>query len=138
MPDAGRLAIILHGSLALWKALAVVLIGLGIGLDPRDPGECVVEMLLLMGALNLPQMGIGFATLAGWPPALWIGTIFSLFHLAFGSACLLTSLLTFGGLFDDPDTVWLLFCILIIPACIQLLAYVVALIAQRACRRGLR
>jgi hypothetical protein len=47
-------------------------------------------------------------------------------------------LLTFGGLFDDPDTRWLLFCVLIVPACIQLLAYVVALVAQRACREGLR
>jgi hypothetical protein len=136
--DAGRLAIFLHGSLALWKALAVVLIALGIGLVPRDPGACVVQLLVLIGILNVPQMGIGLATLAGWPPAVWIGTILSLFDLAFGLACLLTSLLTLGGLFDDPDTRGLLFCILIIPACIQLLAYVVALIAQRACRDSLR
>jgi hypothetical protein len=40
--DAGRLAIVLHGALALWKALAVVLIALGIGLVPRDPG-CTVH-----------------------------------------------------------------------------------------------
>jgi hypothetical protein len=138
VPDAGRLAIILHGSLALWKALAVVLIALGIGIVPRDPGECVFQALVVIGILNVPQMGIGFATLAGWPPALWVGTILSLVHLAFGSACLLFSLLTFGGLLDDADTRWLLFCILIIPACIQLLAYVVALIAQRACRDALR
>jgi serine/threonine protein kinase len=138
VPDAGRLAIVLHGSLALWKALAVVLIALGIGMAPEDPGECVVQLLVLIGLLNVPQIGMGLATRAGWPPAVWIGTLLALFHLAFGSACLLTSWLTFGGLFDEPDTRWLLFCILIIPACIQLLAYVVALIAQRACRRGLR
>jgi serine/threonine protein kinase len=136
--DAGRLAIFLHGSLALWKALAVVLIALGIGIVPRNPGECVIQLLVLIGIVNVPQIGIGFATLAGWPPALWIGTILSLFDLALGPACLLTSLLTFGGALDDPDTRWLLFCILIIPACIQLLAYVVALIAQRACRDNLR
>jgi hypothetical protein len=136
--DAGRLAIVLHGALALWKALAVVLIALGIGMVPRDPGECVVQLLLLIGILHIPQIGIGFATLAGWPPALWVGTILSLFDLAFGSACLLTSLLSFGGLIDDPETRWLLFCLLIIPACIQLLAYAVALVAQRACRGGLR
>jgi hypothetical protein len=138
VPDAGRLAIVLHGSLALWKALAVVLVALGIGIVPPDPGECVVQMLLLIGILNLPQIGIGLATRAGWPPALWIGTMLSLFDIALGSACLLTSWLTFGGLFDGADTRWLLFCILIIPACIQLLAYVVALLAHRACRRGLR
>jgi hypothetical protein len=93
---------------------------------------------MLIGILNVPHIGIGLATLAGWPPALWVGAILSLFHLAFGSACLLTSLLSFGGLIDDPVTRGLLFCILIIPACIQLLAYVVALVAQRACRGGLR
>ena len=98
----------------------------------------MVQGLVLIGLLNVPQIGIGLATLAGWPPALWVGAMLSLFHLAFGSACLLTSLLTFGGLFDDPDTVWLLFCILIIPACIQLFAYVVALVAQRSCRGSLR
>ena len=136
--DAGRLAIFLHGSLALWKALAVVLIALGIGMVPRDLGECVVQLLLLIGIMHIPQIGIGFATLAGWPPALWVGAILSLFDLSFGSACLLTSLLSFGGLIDDPETRWLLFCLLIIPACIQLLAYVVALVAQRACRGGLR
>jgi hypothetical protein len=81
---------------------------------------------------------IGLATLAGWPPAPAIGTILSLLDLAVGSACLLTSLLTLGGLLADPDTRGLLFCILIIPACIQLLAYVVALIAQRACGDSLR
>jgi hypothetical protein len=116
----------------------VVLIALGIGMVPRDPGECVVQLLLLIAILNVPQIGIGFATLAGWPPAPWVGATLSLFDLALGSACLLTSLLTFGGLFDDPDTRWLLFCILLIPACIQLLAYVVALIAQSACRDSLR
>jgi hypothetical protein len=135
VPDAGRFTILLHGSLAVWKALAVVLIALGIGIVPPDPGEGVVQLLVLIGLLNVPQIGIGFATLAGWPPALWVGTVLSLFHVAVGSACLLTSLLTVGGLFDDPDTRWLLFCVLIIPACIQLLAYVVALIAQRACRQ---
>jgi eukaryotic-like serine/threonine-protein kinase len=135
--DAGRLAIILHGSLAAWKALALVLIALGIGMVPRDPGECVFQGLAIIGILNVPQIGIGFATLARWPPALWIGTILALFHLVFGSACLLTSVLTFGGLLDDPNIRWLLLCILIIPACIQLLAYVVALIAQRACRHGI-
>jgi hypothetical protein len=138
VPDAGRLAILLHGSLALWKALAVVLIALGIGIVPPDPGEGVVQLLVLIGLLNVPQIGVGFATLAGWPPALWVGTVLSLFHVAVGSACLLTSWLTVGGLFDEPDTRWLLFCVLIIPACSQLLAYVVALVAQRACRRGLR
>jgi hypothetical protein len=136
--DAGRLAILLHGSLALWKALAVVLIALGVGLAPPQPGECVLQMLVLIGVLNAPQIGVGLATLAGWPPAVWVGAVLALFHLAFGTACLLASLLTFGGLFDDPDSRWLLFCVLIIPACIQLLAYVVALVAQRACRDGLR
>jgi hypothetical protein len=95
-------------------------------------------MLLLIGIVNVPQIGVGLATLAGWPPAVWVGAVLSLFHLGFGSACLLTSLLTFGGLFDDPDTRWLLFFVLVIPACIQLVAYVVALVAQRACRDGLR
>ncbi len=136
--DAGRLAIFLHGSLAVWKVLALSLVALGIGIVPRDRGECVFQGLALIGILNVPQIGIGFATLARWPPALWTGTILALFHLAFGSACLLTSFLTFGGLLDDPNIRWLLLCILIIPACITLLAYAVALIAQRACRHGLR
>jgi hypothetical protein len=136
--DAGRLAIFLHGSLALWKSLALVLIALGIGLVPRDPGECVLEVLLVIGFLNVPQIGVGFATLAGWPPAVWVGAVLALFHLTFMSVCLLASWLTFGGLSDDPATRWLLFCVLVIPACIQLLAYGVALIAQRACRDGLR
>src|SRR5262249_5509819 len=95
---AGRLAVLLHGSLALWKALALVLIALGIGIVPPDPGEAVFQGLALIGLLNVPQIGIGMATLAGWPRALWFGAILALFHLAFGSACLLTSFLTFGGL----------------------------------------
>jgi eukaryotic-like serine/threonine-protein kinase len=136
--DAGRLAIFLHAALAVWKVLALVLVALGIGIVPRDPGECLLQGLALVGILNVPQIGIGFATLARWPPAPWIGTILALFHLAFGPACLLTSFLSFGGLLDDPNVRWLLLCILIIPACIQLLAYVVALIAQRACRHGIR
>jgi serine/threonine protein kinase len=138
VPDAGKLAIVLYGSLAVWKVLALVLIALGIGIIPRDRGECVFQVLALIGILNVPEIGIGFATLARWPPALWTGTILALFHLGFGSACLLTSFLTFGGLLDDPNIRSLLFCILIIPACIQLLAYVVALLAHRACRHGIR
>ena len=89
------------------------------------------QILAMIGILNVPQIGIGFAVLARWPPALWIGTILALFHLAFGSVCLLTAFLTFGGLLEDPNIRWLVFCLLIIPACITLLAYVVALIAQR-------
>jgi hypothetical protein len=107
---------------------------LGIGIVPRDVGECVIQILALIAILNVPQNGIGFAVLARWPPALWTGTMLALFHLAIGSACFVTSFLNFGGLLDDPNLRWLLFCILIIPACITLLAYVVALIAQRACR----
>ena len=131
VPFAGRLAIVLYGSLAVWKLLALVLVALGIGIVPRDVGECVFQVLAMIALLNVPQIGIGFAVLARWPPALWIGTILALFHLAFGSVCLLTSFLTFGGLLDDPNIRWLVFCLLIIPACITLLAYVVALIAQR-------
>jgi hypothetical protein len=116
----------------------VVLVALGIGLVPRDPGACVLQGLALIGILNVPQIGIGFAVLARWPPAPWIGTILALFHLVFGSVILLSSFLTFGGLLDDPNIRWLLFCILIIPACISLLAYVVALIAQRAGRHDIR
>ena len=138
VPDAGRLAIFLHGALAVWKVLALVLVALGIGIVPRDPGECVVQGLAIIAILNVPQIGIGFATRAGWPPAPWIGTVLSLIHLAFAMTCLLTSFLTFGGLLDDPNIRWLLLCILVIPACVQLLAYVVALFAQRACRDGIR
>ena len=138
MADAGRLAVVLHGSLALWKALAVALIALGVGMVPPHPGECVLQVLVLIGVLNVPQIGVGLATLAGWPPAVWVGAVLALFHLAFGTACLLTPLLTLGGLLNDPDTRGLLFCVLVIPACIQLLAYVAALVAQRACRDGLR
>jgi serine/threonine protein kinase len=136
--DAGRLAILLHGALAVWKALALALVALGIGIVPRDPGECLFQGLGIIGILNGPQIGIGFATLARWRPAPWIGAVLALFHLAFGPACFLTSFLTFGGLLDDPNVRWLLLCILIIPACIQLLAYVVAIIAQRASRHGTR
>src|SRR5262249_14963280 len=117
--DAGRLAIFVHGSLALWKALALVLIVLGIGIVPRDRGECVFQGLAIIGLLNVPQIVTGFAVLARWRPALWIGTILAMVHLAFGAACLLSSFLTLGGLLDDPNTGWLLFCILIIPAGIQ-------------------
>src|SRR5262249_18495913 len=138
VPFAGKLAISIYGSLAVWKVLALVLVALGIGIVPRDVGECVLQVLAMIGILNVPQIGIGFAVLARWPPALWIGTILALFQLAFGSVCLLTAFLTFGGLLDDPNIRWLVFCILIIPACIALLAYVVALIAQRACRHGIR
>jgi hypothetical protein len=88
--------------------------------------------------LNVPQIGIGFATLARWPPALWTGTILALFHLAFVPVCLLTSFLTFGGLLDDPNLCWVVLSLLIIPACIMLLTYVVALIAHRACRHDRR
>ena len=138
VPFAGRLAIVVHGALAAWKLLAVFLIGLGIGIVPRDAQECVIQILGLIAFLNVPQIWVGFAVLARWPPALWIGTMLALFHLGFASACFVTSLLTFGGLLDDPNLRWLLFCILIIPACITLLAYIVALLAQRACRRELR
>ena len=100
VPLAGRLAIFIFGSLAVWKLLAVVLVALGIGIVPRDPGECVFQGLALIGILNVPQIGIGFAVLARWPPAPWIGTILALFHLGFGSVILLSSFLTFGGLLE--------------------------------------
>jgi hypothetical protein len=92
----------------------------------------VLQTLALIAVLNVPQIGIGFAVLARWPAALWAGTMLALFHLAFGITCFVTSLLTLGGLLDDPNLRGMLFCILIIPACITLLAYVVALIAHHA------
>jgi hypothetical protein len=79
-----------------WKALAVALIALGVGMVPREPGGCVVQLLVLIGVLNVPQI-------RGVPPAVWVGAVLSLSHLAFGTACLLASWLTFGGLFDDRD-----------------------------------
>ena len=119
--------------------LALILVALGIGIIPRDVGQCVFQLLALIAILNVPQIVVGFATLARWPPAPWIGTILSLFHLVFGSVILLSSFVTFGGLLDDLNIRWLLFCILIIPGCITLLAYLAALIAQRAGRgRGIR
>jgi hypothetical protein len=138
VPFAGKLAILIHGALAVWKLVAVVLIGLGIGIVPRDVGECVVQILATIAILTVPQIAIGFAVLARWPPALWIGTMLAVFHLAFWSACFGASFLTFGGLLDDPNLRWLLFCILIIPACFTLFAYVVAFIAQSACRHDTR
>ncbi len=62
--DAGRLAIYLHGALAVWKVLALVLVALGIGIIPRDVGECVFQGLAMIVLLNVPQIGIGFTTLA--------------------------------------------------------------------------
>ena len=138
MRDAGRLAVVLHGTLALGKALALVLVTLGVGIVAPDPGAFVIQVLALIGLLNVPQIGVGFATLAGWPPAVWVGAALSVFHLAVGSACLLTPVLSFGGALDDPNVRWLLFCVLIIPAGIQLLAYAVALVAQRAGHPGSR
>jgi Bacterial Ig-like domain (group 2) len=79
-----------------------------------------------------------FLDTLGLPPAPWIGTGLSLFYLAFVSACLPTSFLTFGGLLDDPNIRWMVLCLLIIPGCITLLAYVVALIAMRAGRHAIR
>jgi hypothetical protein len=138
VPFAGRLAIFVHGMLAVWKVLALVLVALGIGIVPRDVGECVIQTLAMIVILNVPQIGIGFAMLARWPPAPWIGTGLSLFYLAFVLGSLPTSLFTFGGLLDDPNIRWMVLCLLIIPGCITLLAYVIALVALRAGRHGIR
>jgi serine/threonine protein kinase len=136
VPFAGRLAIFLYGSLAVWKLLALVLVALGIGIIPRDVGQCVFQVLAMIALLNVPQIAVGFAVLARWPPALWIGTILSLLHLAFVSVCLPTSFFTFGGLLEEPSIRWMVLCLLIIPGCITLLAYLAALIAQRAGHRA--
>jgi hypothetical protein len=138
VPFAGRFAIVLYGSLAFWKVVALVLVALGIGLTPRDVGQFVFQVLAMIALLNVPQIGVGLATLARWPPAPRIGIALSLFHLALVSVCLPTSFLTFGGLLEEPNIRWLLFCLLIILGCIGLLAYVAALTAQRAGRHGIR
>jgi serine/threonine protein kinase len=132
--DAGRLAIYLHLSLMAWKGLALGLVAAGVGIFPRNPGECLYQGLAIIAVLNVSQIANGFAMLARWPPALWMGTILAVFHLTFGTWNLLTSFMSFGGLLDDPNMRWVLFCILIIPACIVLAAYAVALIAHRASR----
>jgi hypothetical protein len=135
---AGRFAVILYGSLAAWKLLALALVALGIGIFPRDVGQCLVQGLALVALLNLPQIGVGLATLARWPPAPWIGAILALFHLVFVSVCLSFSILTFGGLLEDPNIRGLMWCLLIVPGSITFLAYVVALVALRAGRHGNR
>jgi hypothetical protein len=131
---AGRIAVILYGALAAWKLLALALVALGIGISPRDVGQCLVQGLALVAFLNLPQIGVGLATLARWPPAPWIGASLSLFHLVFVSVCLAFSILTFGGLLDDPNIRVLMWCLLIVPGSITLLAYVIALFALHAGR----
>jgi hypothetical protein len=98
----------------------------------------VLQGLALIGLLNVPQIGVGLATLARWPPAPWIGASLSLFHVVFVSVCLSSSILTFGGLLEEPNIRGLLWCLLIFPVSISLLAYVVALVALRAGRRDNR
>jgi hypothetical protein len=135
---AGRLAVILYGSLAAWKLLVLALVALGIGIVPRDVGQCLVQGLAMVGLVNLPQIGVGIATLGRWPPAPWVGASLSLFYLVFVSVCLWTSMLTFGGLLEEPSMRGLVWCLLIVPGCLTLLAYLVALIAQRAGWHGHR
>src|SRR5262249_18440223 len=132
VPFAGRVAVVLYGSLAVWKLLALTLVALGIGIFPRDVGQCLVQGLTLVGLLNLPQIGVGLGALKRWPPAPWIGATLSLFYLVFVSVCLSTSILTFGGLLEEPNIRGLIWCLLIVPGSITLLAYVVAIVAQRA------
>jgi serine/threonine protein kinase len=138
VPFAGRVAIVLYGALAAWKLLALTLIALGIGIFPRNVGECLVQGLSMVALANLPQIGIGLATLARWPPAPRIGVILSLCYLIFVSVCLSTSVLTFGGLLEEPNIRGLFWCLLIVPGSITLLAYLVAIIAQRAGRHSHR
>jgi hypothetical protein len=138
VPFAGRVALVLYGSLAAWKLLVLALVALGIGIFPRDVGQCLVQGLAMVGLVNLPQIGVGVATLARWPPAPRVGATLSLFYLVFVSVCLWTSILTFGGLLEEPNIRALVWCLLIVPGCLTLLAYVVALVAQRAGRHGNR
>jgi serine/threonine protein kinase len=138
VPFAGRLAVALYGSLAVWKVLALVLVALGVGLVPRDPRQCVFQVLALLAFLNVPQIAIGFATLARRRSAPWIGSILSLIHLVLVSVCLPTSYFTFGGLLEEPDIRWLVLGLLIILEGVTLLAYLAAIIAQRAGRQGIR
>ena len=56
---AGRLALALYGSLAVWKLLALVLVVGGIGLVPEDFGQCVFQVLALIALLNVPQIAVG-------------------------------------------------------------------------------
>jgi hypothetical protein len=132
---AGRVAVVLYGSLAAWKLLALALIALGIGIFPPDVGQCLVQGMAMVLLVNLPQIGLGLATLKGWPPAPWIGAILSLCYLIFVSVALSTSMLTFGGLLEEPNIRRLVWCLLIVPGSITLLAYVVALVSQRAGRQ---
>jgi hypothetical protein len=134
VPFAGRVAVVLYGVLAVWKLLVLAMVALGIGIFPRDVGQCLVQGLALVALVNLPQLGIGVATLARWPRAPWVGAALSLFYLVFVSVCLWASILTFGGLLDDLNIRVLVWCLLIIPGASTLLAYVVALVAQRAGR----
>jgi hypothetical protein len=134
VPFAGRLAVVLYGSLAAWKLLVLALVTLGISIFPRDVGQCVVQVLAMLGLVNLPQIGVGVATLARWPAAPWIGAILSLCYLGFVSVFLSASILTCGGLLEDPNIRGLVWCLLIVPASLTLLAYVVALVAQHASR----
>jgi hypothetical protein len=132
VPFAGKVAVVLHGALAVWKFLALILIALGIGIVPRDVGPCLAQVLAMVVLVNLPQIGIGLATLARWPPGPWIGAILSLFYLVFVSVCLSSSILTFGGLLEEPNIRGLIWCLLIVPGFVTLFAYLVALVAQRA------
>jgi hypothetical protein len=135
VPFAGRVAIVLYGSLAAWKLLALTLIALGIGIFPRDVGRCLVQGMVLVVLLNLPEIGVGLATLARWPRAPWIGAILALFHLVFVSVCLSASMLTFGGLLEGPNVRGLVLCLLIVPGSITFLAYILAIVALRAGQR---
>jgi hypothetical protein len=132
VPFAGKVAVVLYGSLAVWKLLALALVILGIGIFPRDVGECLLQVLAMIALVNLPQIGIGIATLARKPAAPAIGASLSLVYLLFVTVCLWTSILTFGGLLEEPDIRGLVWCLLIVSGCITFFAYVVALVAQRA------
>jgi hypothetical protein len=78
------------------------------------------------------------ATVKRWPPAPWVGAILSLCYLILVSVCFSTSMITFGGLLDEPNDRWVVWCLLIVVGSTTLLAYVVALVAWRAGRHGNR
>jgi hypothetical protein len=138
VPFAGKVAVVLYGVLLAWKLLAVILIALGIGIKPRDVGACLVQILVLIGLVNLPQIGLGLAAFKGWRPAPWIGALLSLGYLTFVSLSLSTASLTVGGLLDAPNTRAVVWCLLTIPGSVTLLAYVGAILAHRAGRCGNR
>jgi hypothetical protein len=138
--DAGAIAVFLAVVLVLWAIWGgVVSVVLG---HATHPAKAVLHIAAMIGFFYLPMGAVGLATLRHKLPALWMGLGLGIgamcFSLVWVNQKALGVDLKFGGVYEDPRTMYPVFALFFVLITIILVVYLLAILAYYHNRNTMR